>query len=418
MTRSLVSRIARKLPAGLLLQAVLCGHAWAEPAQFFGEFAAGAWSSSRMLDDQYGLAVARSRLGFDWPAAEGLRVHGDAWALTSPERADGKREDVGLRELYVKATGLPCAPAVGKRLVLWGRADGINPTDQISASNYRRLTPKESDQRTGRWGVHLDCSTDAGQVQVHVLDRFEFHDVPLNQVAGVSFQADRPRVRPTLALKYEALGSAADWSVSFIDGHDLYPTMAVRSLMAQALVLGREATRMRMVGADVAVVQDELAYRGELAWVNFEQAANPLVARRRSYVSAVGGVEWSFGDRETISVQGFWKSLRTAPLPSGSAISASLQRAQALISNELDRNQYGATLRYARPLFESKADLDFFAVWAQPRGDWTVRGRLHYALSDAMRLSLGFDLFRGPRHSFLGNLRANSLWFAEIGYPW
>ena len=88
------------------------------------------------------------------------------------------------------------------------------------------------------------------------------------------------------------------------------------------------------------------------------------------------------------------------------------------VSNELDRNQYGATLRYARPLFESKADLDFFAVWAQPRGDWTVRGRLHYALSDAMRLSLGFDLFRGPRHSFLGNLRANSLWFAEIGYPW
>ena len=266
--------------------------------------------------------------------------------------------------------------------------------------------------------AHSACGVCFDGTPVFSCDRFEFHDVPLNQVAGVSFQADRPRVRPTLALKYEALGSAADWSVSFIDGHDLYPTMAVRSLTAQALVLGREPTRMRMLGADVAVVQGELAYRGEVAWVNFEQSANPLVARRRSYVSAVGGVEWSFGDRETISVQGFWKSLRTAPLPSGSAIPASLQRAQALISNELDRNQYGATVRYAGPLFESKADLDLFAVWAQPRGDWTVRGRLHYALSDAMRLSLGFDLFRGPRHSFLGNLRANSLWFAEIGYPW
>lgn len=416
--RSFLQRIGHTVKVGLLLPAALCGNAMAEAPQFSGEIATGVWSSTRMLDDRRGIAAARAKLGIDWQAAEGLRLHADAWALTAPERMDQRREDAGLRELYVKADGLPCAPAVGKRLVLWGRADGINPTDQIAASNYRRLTPKDADQRAGSWGLHLDCPMGAGRLQAHLLDRFEFHDVPLNETPGVSFREDRPRVRPTVALKYDVLGSAADWSVSFIDGHDLFPTLAVRSLTAQGLSLGREATPMRLLGADVAVVQGELAYRGEVAWVDFNQTANPFVARRRPYVSAVGGVEWSIGDRETISVQGFWKRLRDVSVPQGNPMQADIQAAQGLISNELDRTQYGVTLRYARPLFDSRADLDLFAVWAQPRGDWMLRGRLNYALSDAARLSVGFDLFRGPRQSFLGNLRANSLLFAEVGYSW
>lgn len=41
---------------------------------------------------------------------------------------------------------------------------------------------------------------------------------------------------------------------------------------------------MRLMGADVEVVQGTLAYRGEVAWVDFDQAANPFVARRHPYI--------------------------------------------------------------------------------------------------------------------------------------
>ena len=416
--RSLFQRMGRMVKTGLLLPAALCANAMAEAPQMSGEVATGVWSSTRMLDGRHGIATGRAKLDVDWRAADGLRLHVNAWALSAPERMDGKREDAGFRELFVKADQLPCAPALGKRLVLWGRADGINPTDQIAASNYRRLTPKDADQRTGSWGLHLDCAIGPGRLQAHLLDRFEFHQVPLKETPGVRFQEDRPRVRPTVAMKYDVLGSAADWSVSVIDGHDLFPTLAMRSLTAQGLSLGREATRMRLVGSDFAIVRAELAYRGEVAWVDFDQASSPWVARRRHYVSAVGGVEWSIGDRETFSVQGFWKHLRDVSVPQGNPMQADIQAAQGLISNELDRWQYGVTFRYARPLFDSKADLDLFAVWIQPRGDWMLRGRLNYAISDAAKLSVGFDHFRGPKQSFLGNLRTNSLVFAEIGYSW
>lgn len=416
--RSFVAHIRHGIREGLLLPLLLCANAMAETPQLSGEVATGVWTSNRSLDGGRGVVATRARAGLDWQATEGLQLRADAWASSAPERLDGRREDAGLNELFVKANRLPCAPSIGKRLVLWGRADALNPTDQIAPSNYRRLTPKDTDQRTGSWGLHLDCAVGDGRLQAHVLDRFQFHDVPFETTPGVTFREDRPRVRPTVALKYDVLGSAADWSVSLIDGHDLFPTLAVRSVSDQGIGLGRVATRMRMIGADVAMVRGPLAYRGEFAWVDHEQSADVFVARRRPYASAVAGVEWSIGDRETVSMQGFWKRLRAVSAPPGSPVQADIQLAQGLLSNELDRTQYGVTFRYARPLFSSRADLDVFAVWAQPRNDWMLRGRLRYALNDAMRLSVGFDLFRGPRQSFLGNLRPNSLAFMDVSYIW
>lgn len=71
----------------------------------------------------------------------------------------------------------------------------------MSPSNYRRLTPETTDQRTGNWGLHLDCAAGVGKLQVHVLDRFRFNEVPLEETPGVTFREQDPDVRPTVAVK-------------------------------------------------------------------------------------------------------------------------------------------------------------------------------------------------------------------------
>lgn len=404
--------------ASVVAPLILSASAYASAPEVTGEVASGVWSSNRMLDDQRAVSSNRAKLKLDWQASESLQLSSEVWALSSPERLDEKREGAGVNELYVKSSKTLCAPALGKKLVMWGRADGVNPTDQISPNNYRRLTPETTDQRTGNWGLHLDCEVGAGKLQVHVLDRFQFNDVPLEKTPVVVFKEQDPDVRPTVSVKYDVLGSDADWSVSVIDGHDLFPTFAVRSATPEGITLGQHATRMRMIGSDFTIVRGEMAYRGEIAWVDFEQSSDPAVARRQPYTSAIGGAEWYIGDRETVSLQGFWRRLRSVSSLSNDPLLAQVQAAQALISNELDRDQYGVTLRYAKPLFDSKADLDLFAVWTEPRDDWMLRGRLKYALTDSWRVSTGFDIFRGPQDSFLGHLRTNSLTFVEASYIW
>ncbi len=38
---------------------------------------------------------------------------------------------------------------LGKQIIAWGRADGINPTDNVSPCDFTLLLPFEDDQRFG-----------------------------------------------------------------------------------------------------------------------------------------------------------------------------------------------------------------------------------------------------------------------------
>jgi hypothetical protein len=135
-------------------------------------------------------------------------------------------------------------------------------------------------------------------------------------------------------------------------------------------------------------------------------------------VQAVAQMEIGFAERETLALQVFGKQLRGVVPASADPLLAQVQSAQGVISNEVDRRQAGFTLRYARPLWAQRGDMDLFALWARPQKEWLLRGRLSFEIDAAWRLGAGFEVFRGPAGSTVGHLRPNSLAFAEIRYAW
>jgi hypothetical protein len=383
-----------------------------------GEVAVSGWSSNRVLDDRRGLAAARVALTLDWRPTTTLQLRADAWTAGDSHRTpSGKRALAGAKEAFA-ALRTPCAPALGKRVVAWGRADAINPTDQVTPSDYRRLVPEESEQRKGVWGLHLNCALGQGRLQGHVIDPRAFHSVPYGAQPGLSVLEERPRVRPTLALKYDVTGSGLDWSLSTINGTDLHPTLVLRGQDSAGLRLGQTGTPMRLVGADAAFSQGSRVWRAEAAWVDYENSADPWVARRRSWASAVLQVEWSFGERQSLSLQGFVKRLRGSAAVRQQPVLLAIDHAQGLLANEVDRNQRGLTLRYAWPLVGERTDAELLLIGSQPRNDAFVRLRITHALNDQLRLTLGADGLDGPADSYLGNLRRNSAVFAEISHSW
>src|SRR3989338_3899592 len=46
--------------------------------------------------------------------------------------------------------------SVGKQIITWGRADGVNPTDNLSPKNYTLLLPEEGDRKTGVASLKYD----------------------------------------------------------------------------------------------------------------------------------------------------------------------------------------------------------------------------------------------------------------------
>jgi hypothetical protein len=388
----------------------------AEP-RWGGELAGGLWSGNRELDDRGGLAVARLGLTLDWAPEPGLRLRADTWAVSDSRRSGPTRKlGAGLREALLTVKGR-CDLGLGKRVVAWGRTDVVSPTDQLTPTDYRRLTPKDTEQRLGVWGLHLACPLGPGQLQLHVIDPRSFHRVPYAQHLGVSVLDERPRTRAATALRYEVLQSKLDWSLSAMEGIDPHPTLVLRGADTSGLRIGQSATRMRLLGADAALGEGARVWRAEVAWVDYGEPSSALQALRRPWTSAVLQLEWAAADEVgTVSLQVFAKRLRGAG--ASSSLVPALDRAQALLANELDRNQRGASLRWAKRLWGERAELELLLIHTRPRDDGLVRLRWNHTLSDSLRLTLGGERTYGPADSYLGNLRRNSLAFVEASHTW
>jgi hypothetical protein len=89
---------------------------------------------------------------------------------------------------------------------------------------------------------------------------------------------------------------------------------------------------------------------------------------------------------------------------------------QALLSNQRDAEQLGATVRVARKWWNETLEAEVSGVAWFAHGDFVLRPRLRYAVNDKLRLTLGGDLYRGPADSFFGSLRDLSAAFAEVQF--
>ena len=70
------------------------------------------------------------------------------------------RHDYGpesdLLEAYITAHFGQADLRIGKQIIAWGRADGINPTDNLTPRDFVVLLPLEEDQRFGTTAIKLD----------------------------------------------------------------------------------------------------------------------------------------------------------------------------------------------------------------------------------------------------------------------
>src|SRR5262249_24092505 len=60
---------------------------------------------------------------------------------------------VNLREAYVNAYLGPVDLRIGQQIIVWGRADALNPTNNITPLDFRVRSPIEDDLRVGNVGA-------------------------------------------------------------------------------------------------------------------------------------------------------------------------------------------------------------------------------------------------------------------------
>jgi hypothetical protein len=367
---------------------------------------------------------------------------GDGYAeVRLREGLQGSTRDliVDVREAYVNTYIGPFDLRLGKQIIVWGRADGLNPTNNLTPSDLRVRSPIEDDRRVGNVGARA------------------FLNVEPFRVEGVWMPLYSPTMLPNFALpvgivmgdtKYPApelqngLGagrihlelSSFDMSVSFLHGYAPLPGLSLNRYTlgpGAEVQIGRTAYDHNVIGFDFSTAIGEiLGVRGEVAY------RQPVDYQTRIYVPRpdlqyVLGVDHTFGSVSVIAQyvgryafdwhkeNGPTSNLGVSYLANfdptkaltddskiliESSINAQLAQKNQILFSQTAQIQHLASLRLEWLTLDETLSLSALGLVNVTTQEWVAFPKLAYQLSDRMSTAIGGEIYWGPKDTTLFGL--------------
>ncbi len=391
----------------------------AEWAGVSGSIRAGYWTSTRSLDSEQHLGAAMVWLKSSRPVSPRTSFLIEGWtALRGPAGdADARGE---LREAFLDIRFGSLDVRVGRQIVAWGRADGINPTDNVTGGDLTLLTPDDDDRRFGATAARASYYAGGLSVTALWVPEFRGHHVPLPPAQGVGFVVDAPDWPGSQwALRVEQTGKGIDWSMSYFQGHDLAPD--VRPGQASSLP-AREGTvvlshrRIRAFGADLAANLGRIGFRAEGAYIHTEDGSGRDPFTKNPHLFIVAGGDRTFLEYLNLNVQYLYRFVRHHRMPGHELPDAdrAIAMLQDVLSSQTRRVQHGASFRVSYKWLRETLEGECAAVGLFGPDGLAVRPKLAYAVSDSWKLLAGAEWYRGEPTSLFGVMRPNSTAYLEL----
>ena len=215
-----------------------------------------------------GVSVAAS---FDARADTYEEVARD-WSVAYWDRA-AVRPALAIGRLALTLARGPVTFEIGKQFVRWGQVDIISPTDRFTARDY--LLPVTS-EALATTAARLTLAGRGRTLELVVAPRMTPSRMPLlshrwigAQAAGFSL-SDAGAVHgrdPQYGVRFNHLGSRAEYSVSFFQGYNHLPLLSVAPTGPAAAAVTRRYPAIRAYGADLVVPLPVFAIKAEAAWI-------------------------------------------------------------------------------------------------------------------------------------------------------
>lgn len=373
------------------------------------------FASSRNFDGRRNLlgatVQAKARAVFSNSLSGVLRVRETRDNFTGTGVWDGE-----MTEGYLTYKSADAFVTLGKQIVSWGRADGINPTNNLTPRNYVVQLPFEADQLQGLPSLKVDF--------------FPAPDSTLTFFGSTQFQPSQPgpvvppglpvtEIRPQAgfrhgryAFKFDHTGQNFDWSVSYFSGPYLLPVLYPAP---SAGAVEMRFPRVEVWGGDFAGTVGNFGLRGEIAIVRPESGSPPGWGLQ-PYVQWVAGGEIAPSPTTDLTVQlvGRLSAPSTGSVSTDWAALEPARTQNALLLQQGKRRLYGFTTRLTKTWLNDTVSAEIYAlVYAAPQNGY-IRPLIRYAVNDRTTVSIGAEYYFGSDSSYYGRLRGYGGPFLEI----
>ncbi|MBN2718141.1 MAG: hypothetical protein JXX14_20010 [Deltaproteobacteria bacterium] len=390
----------------------------------------------------------------------------DGHYLGQPSDNDPADEDNGkagasvqLREAYVNMYFKHLELRLGHQIVLWGRADGINPTNNITPIDMRVRSPEEDDRRLANTGLVAKLNLSPVTIEGVWMPVYNASIMPQVVIAD-ALLFDRPDypdfdlANGLFAGKVDFAFSAFEFSLSYLNGYALTPGIAyVRNNFSDSyfdnmydnaarpktVTLARSAYRHQVIGFDFETTLKSIGLRGEVAF-RYPEKQKADDAQRVHIPNPdlyyVLGADKEFGNLMVVAqyIGRYTLNYDKRPriydadmedtLNNGDgdidlnnldnagtdvnddlvayAANRELAKTNAMIHGQTQEVQHGVSLRLSYSLLHDTLSLVTFAMANLSTREIVVYPKIQYKVTDAMTLTAGAELYFGPDDTLFG----------------
>lgn len=390
-----------------------------QEAGLTGSVRAGYWSSTRNLDPADHLGAGMIWLKSTRQMSSRLSFLVEGWTALRGPAGDGDATGE-LREAFVDLRLGSLDIRAGRQIIAWGRADGLNPTDNLTGEDLTLLAPDDDDRRLGTAALRASYYLRDVSVTGFWLPEFRGHRFPLPPTPGPGFVRDRPGwPGDQWAVRVERTGRAVDWSMSYFHGRDLTPDLGVRLAAATA---EREAAialthhRVRVFGADMAANVGRIGLRAEGAYADTEDGAGRDPFTKNPSLFVVVGGDRTFGEYLNLNVQYLYRFVRgDRSVPTGlSPTEGAVAMLQRILNGQVARTHHGGSFRVSHKWLRETLEGECAAAGFVGPDGLALRPRASYAVTDHWKVLVGAEIYRGDSSSVFGLLRPNSTAYLEV----
>jgi hypothetical protein len=319
---------------------------------------------------------------------------------------------IELREAYLDYVADSWDARIGRQIVVWGKADGIQITDIVSPMDYTEFLAQDYDD--------IRIPVDAFKIRFfRDVVNYEFIWVPNFQAAilpsgdnpwaieteipgGKQLKFDDP-LTPKQTLENSEIGGKVslylpgfDMALSALYTWDKFPEYRKSASGDDCLRIRPEHHRITFVGAEFSRPHGSFVIRGESAFFKDKRLESDMFDNqlfKKNMLKWLIGLDWYPGNSWTVSAQ----FTDTYILDYDDDI-------------DDDSHTMFSTINVSKKLFREKLKLSSFAYVGLNNGDVFDRSSIDYAFTDAFHLSTGIDLFIGDEGLFGQYKDNNEVW--------
>lgn len=339
---------------------------------------------------------------------------------------------IAVREAWVQTSIGSWDFKAGQQIIVWGRADGINPTNIITPCDPLVFSSEIDDQRLGNILIQSSFGWKQFRLEGIWVPVFKPDVLPLDDTAlPGGIRIDTPNYprnaakNGSFALRVNADASQIDGSFSYYNGYAIMPSFKY-SLNETGIHLIPTAYRLQAIGGDFSTTLGSYGIRGEAAFKKTVDDYKKAAYLPNPNLEYVVGIDKTIGDFSLLMqyagkyVINFEK--QNVPVlvdPNDSNAVMSYRRAMAdyqmthlarLLLQQPDEISHSITARIGWATLHETLKLDLSGIYNFITEEYVIRPTLTYDITDAVTVSMGAQYIDGPSESLYGiesNLLSN-----------